>query len=648
MAPFVDADHFVQNMGDGTFHHSGSLAVRAAVAAGVAHHLPAALQRRRRDDRRPGRRRRAADAGAHARAAAEGVARIIVTTEDRCAVPGVALAPRASTSGTGRATRRPSGCWPTTPGVTVLIHDQECAAEKRRKRKRGDGRRPEHARRSSTSASARAAATAGRTSNCLSVHAGRHRVRPQDPDPPGVVQQGLLLPRRRLPVVPDRRAGSRGEGTRSTARDGAASVDRSAPTLPEPPRWSTPTPSRVRLAGIGGTGVVDDRPGPRHGRDRSPGATCAALDQTGLAQKGGAVVSDLQDHAGPRSRPAGRAAEGECDLYLGCDLLVAAEPREPRHRRPGAHLSRPVDHEGADRAGWSSTRTVAFPDADAVRRRHRRPQPRRASPSTPGAAPRRCSATTSSPTSCSSASPSRAGALPMPGRGRSRRRSRSTASRSRPTSRRSGSGARSSPIRGAFAAALARRASRPHPAPRSSRRAAPPRRGSSPRSVRRPDRSWRGWSTFACPSSSPTRTLRYARAYADARRRVRAGRERRGAGLDGPRRDRRALPLQAHGLQGRVRGRAAVPRPGARRQRSAAEFGDGARYAYQLHPPVLRAMGLQRKITLGPVVPAGVPRAARDAAPARHAARPVRRDAVRRVERELVEEYDGPGRRPAP
>ena len=54
MAPFVERAHFIQNLGDGTYFHSGQLAVRAAIAARVEHHLQAAVQRHGRHDRRPG------------------------------------------------------------------------------------------------------------------------------------------------------------------------------------------------------------------------------------------------------------------------------------------------------------------------------------------------------------------------------------------------------------------------------------------------------------------------------------------------------------------------------------------------------------------------------------------------------------------
>src|SRR6185312_14662206 len=53
------------------------------------------------------------------------------------------------------------------------------------------------------------------------------------------------------------------------------------------------------------------------------------LDQTGLAQKGGAVVSDLSVSAGPSER-AGKLGYGECDLYLGCDSLVATDGTQLR------------------------------------------------------------------------------------------------------------------------------------------------------------------------------------------------------------------------------------------------------------------------------------------------------------------------------
>ena len=92
--------------------------------------------------------------------------------------------------------------------------------------------------------------------------------------------------------------------------------------LPEPPQLAA-GPHTTRITGIGGSGVVTVA------QTLAAAATIAGryvrtLDQTGLAQKGGPVVSDIKifDQS---TAVANRAGEGECDLYLGCDLLVAAE-----------------------------------------------------------------------------------------------------------------------------------------------------------------------------------------------------------------------------------------------------------------------------------------------------------------------------------
>src|SRR5208282_638265 len=102
-------------------------------------------------------------------------------------------------------------------------------------------------------------------------------------------------------------------------RPGIGQVDQPG----EPTRAFDADGFALRITGVGGTGVVTIA---------QILATAAAvegrhvrtLDQTGLAQKGGAVVSDLKINARPTEQAA-KLADGECDLYLGCDSLVATD-----------------------------------------------------------------------------------------------------------------------------------------------------------------------------------------------------------------------------------------------------------------------------------------------------------------------------------
>ena len=133
-----ESAHLLQNIGDGTFYHSGSLAVRAAVAAGA--NITYKLLYNSAVAMTGGQQPAGGDAGARpspGRCWPRASRRVIVTTETRGRYAAPALgrerrgvAPRSTWS------RRSESC-ATVPGVTVLIHDQECATEMRRKRKRG-------------------------------------------------------------------------------------------------------------------------------------------------------------------------------------------------------------------------------------------------------------------------------------------------------------------------------------------------------------------------------------------------------------------------------------------------------------------------------------------------------------------------------
>ncbi|GAA4803456.1 indolepyruvate ferredoxin oxidoreductase family protein [Actinomycetospora chlora] len=356
MAPFVEADHYVQNMGDGTFHHSGSLAVRAAVAAG-AHvtfrllHNGAAAMTGGQDAVG------ALSMPALTRSlAAEGVTKILVTTEDRSRYRGVRLAKGVEVWDRSRYSEA-QRVLADTPGVTVLIHDQECAAQKRRKRKRGTLADPS-TRVMINERVCEGCGDCGQTSNCLSVtpvdtEFGRKTRIHQascnkdysclDGDCPAF-----------LTVEPGERPGA------------VEVAPLGADALPVPPAVVDTEAFTIRLAGIGGTGVttvsqVLATAGLVAGRH------VRGLDQTGLAQKGGAVVSDVKISTAPHDA-AGRAADGECDLYLGADLLVAAEPANLAtcaSWRTVAAVSSAKVPTGA----MVVDPTATFPDPDAVLRR---------------------------------------------------------------------------------------------------------------------------------------------------------------------------------------------------------------------------------------------------------------------------------------
>ena len=356
MAPFVDAAHFVQNLGDGTFHHSGSLAVRAAVAAGVnityklLHNGTVAMTGGQ-------------DAvGALSLPqitrllAAEGVARTIVTADDPKRYRGVRFPGGVQVWDRSRLAEA-QRVLAAVPGVTVLIHDQACAAEKRRKRKRGTLPTPA-TRVMINERVCEGCGDCGAKSNCLSVQPvdtefGRKtRIDQSSCNLDFSCVQGDCPAF--LEVTP---------GT--VARRQAEPLD--AARLPSPPAAAQQNGAQqdvtLRIAGIGGTGVVTVAQvvavaaviAGRHVR---------GMDQTGLAQKGGAVISDLRITAGPVAA-GGRLARGECDLYLGADLLVAADESTLAVTDPDRTVAI-VSTTKVPTGRMVTDTTATFPEVDAV------------------------------------------------------------------------------------------------------------------------------------------------------------------------------------------------------------------------------------------------------------------------------------------
>jgi indolepyruvate ferredoxin oxidoreductase len=316
-APFTDTPHMFQNLGDGTFFHSGSLAIRQAVAAGAAitfkllHNSAVAMTGGQSADG-------AADPPAitwmmHA----EGVARTVVVTDDprrygRRArwAPGVRVRHRDDLDAVQRELRE-------VPGVTVLIYDQACAAETRRKRKRGMAPQPTELV-VVNEAVCEGCGDCGRASNCLSVEPVETEFGRKTRIDQASCNSDLSCLRGDCPsfVVVTPRPGA----AKPKPSGGPAPLAVPEPSaLPEPER---PERANVVLTGIGGTGVVTVNQILATAA-LLDGLGANGLDQTGLSQKAGSVVSHLRIHPEP-AEGSGLVGAGEADAYLVFDALTGA------------------------------------------------------------------------------------------------------------------------------------------------------------------------------------------------------------------------------------------------------------------------------------------------------------------------------------
>ena len=508
MAPFLaERKHLLQNIGDGTFHHSGSLAVRAAVAAGVnvtyklLYNSAVAMTGGQQA------------AGAMAVPAltrmllAEGVRRVIVTTEDVSRYRGVRLAPGVQVWHRDRIVAAQEEL-SRVPGVTVLIHDQECATELRRKRKRGLAPDPV-ARIMINERICEGCGDCGVKSNCLSVQPadtefGRKTAIDQSScnkdyscvagDCPSFVS-----------IVADKR--TRKGGGRSDARVLEAG------DVPDPAGIASLAtgPHTTRITGIGGSGVVTlaqvlTAAGLLAGRE------VRTLDQTGLAQKGGAVVSDIKISATAIDQ-GNKATAGECDLYLGCDLLVAADARNLAVTDPGRTVA-VVSTSRVPTGAMVANTAARFPDVDGVSARIRQAtRPLRSI----FVDARKLSVTLLGSDQFANmfltGAAFQAGALPLPGwRDRGGDRAQRGAGAAEPAGLPAGTAARRRP--GRRSRPRSPRWSRQRPA--LSRR--PPSARSSTRSAALPARSSRRLLTTRVPDLAAYQDLGYARDYARVRR----------------------------------------------------------------------------------------------------------------------------------
>jgi indolepyruvate ferredoxin oxidoreductase len=320
-SPFTSEGHIFQNLGDGTYYHSGLMAIRAAAAAkvnitykilfndavamtgGQPHDGPLTVP------------------DITHQVAAEGAKRVVVVTDDPAKyppgvnfAPGVTVRHRDDLDAVQKDLR-------DTPGLTVLVYDQTCAAEKRRRRKRGTFPDPQK-RAFINDAVCEGCGDCSEQSNCVSVRPletelGRKRQIDQSN-----CNKDYSCVKGFCPSFVTVHGGRLKRNRKAAANDAAADP---FADLPMPTVRELSEPYGILITGIGGTGVITVGALLAMAAHLE-GRGCSALDFTGLSQKNGAVMSHVRLAPRPDDIHAVRLAAGGANLVLGCDMVVAASP----------------------------------------------------------------------------------------------------------------------------------------------------------------------------------------------------------------------------------------------------------------------------------------------------------------------------------
>ena len=340
IAPFTDEKHVFANIGDGTYYHSGLMAIRQAISAkvditykilfndavamtgGQPHDGPLTVPRITQQ------------------MVAEGASRVVVVTDEPDKYPreagfakGTRIYHRDELMKVQKEIREEKG-------VTILVYDQTCAAEKRRRRRRGTFPDPMK-RVMINDLVCEGCGDCSVKSNCLSVvpketEFGRKRTIDQSSCnkdyscvkgfcPSFVTVHGTDL-------------------KKPKTLDHEMPVPDIFEALPMPTIPETTKPYGMLVTGIGGTGVVTIGAIVAMAA-HIEGKGCSVLDMVGLAQKGGAVVTHIRIADRPDDLHAVRIAAGGADMILGCDIVTAASMDVLSKVAPGATTAVINSHE---------------------------------------------------------------------------------------------------------------------------------------------------------------------------------------------------------------------------------------------------------------------------------------------------------------